>query len=221
VSEPFDAEQSSVVYMGRDSFRMQIVDTPAPELNDDVPRRASETPTDRIYVRPPSWRLSLAAAGLPEQRPAWSSVPVTRGATAGLCLAFLGLGIVLTSAADRFLSRARLDRGLVPRPTSPAAPLALPPIRPEVLPPVPTPPPAAPVLVDAPADVAPAAIAPRAVAKPAVAKPTVAKPPVHRAPAPAPKRRAPALETASEPPPFEPAPEAVRSGTKWVDPFAD
>jgi hypothetical protein len=157
--ESVDVGQDNVVFMGRRSFRMELVGGHEDEVT--IPKHASEIPTDKIFTpnRQSATRAALASLRAPSG--------LSRVAWLGFCSAAFVFGSALT------LTVARRP---APRPVVQAAPVAAAPAI--VIEPVP--PAAPPALAPPPA----LALARRPAVKPA-ARP-VRPHPVRPAPAAAP-----------------------------------
>ena len=109
--EPSGREHSSVVFMGRRSFRMEIATLPGTnELA--IPKGASDIATERIFGpdRAPAFQASLPP--LPAIR---SASTVSRPMLVGLCLTTFAFGILLTWTFNR--SRA-IQEARLPAPQS-------------------------------------------------------------------------------------------------------
>lgn len=224
MSESSDTGQASIVFLGRESFRMQV--------GDAIPSPFWEGPTEKIMERR-NWERRNWDRRKPRHE---DDAPATLAATArsrkklvigvslAVSLATFAAGIVVATTFDRMRSRARAERvapiervqpptaAPIPQPAAPASPAVVvaPIAKPE---PAASPPPAAsaPPVVDlhAARRVAP----PKARAAARIPAAHTARPRRTAAAAPA---RAPAIEAATQPPSAAQRPRKI-----WVDPFAD
>jgi hypothetical protein len=168
--EHADGEQTSVVFLGRESFRIERR-VPARVSADRgaIPTPISDTPTGRIFDRRRAPRHSLAVD-------AAASARRTRSLVALLVITFAG-GVVVASAITGMRTRAVPPR---PRLAPPAA--AAPPVAPAAAPAVRQPPPAdepTPAGVAAPTSTIPdrpAAVPPAPRLAPRPARPAVRSP---------------------------------------------
>jgi len=163
--------QDNVVFLGRRSFRMELVDSPG-EDGLGVPRRNSEIPTEKIFDRDRDAAAEAVLASLRSKKGVSSTTLVT------LCSTAFVLGIVLTlMVSGRPPRRPAIELGpATQRPTVTAAP-------------IPAAPPAAaaePVVVELPPPPPPAI--------PATRRPPLARPPRAVRPARAPRTEAPAAK---------------------------
>jgi hypothetical protein len=222
VSEPFSSEQASVVFLGRESFRMQAVG--APGLNDlAIPNRASDIPTERIFrVKGDDAFLSLPLPAPAVVQP-WRAA--SKGALIGLGGVMFALGMLVTSpAAHSWLRVGRPPAQVSPTPVAPVtvapvavAPVTAPAVAAPVIAPIAVAPVTAPIVV---AVAAPEpAVAPAPARLPAVA-PKLARTPRARVVRPMMRAKHPA-EAATGGPLPEPSEVSPAPAKKWVDPFAD
>jgi hypothetical protein len=231
VSEYSDTAQASIVFMGRESFRMEVVGKPA--LADDtgaVPTAYRETPTERIIERRRTneRRRSPPRALAGQAQPAQGPTPTKNSVIAVSLIFFVG-GALVATAVDRLRRYVGSERSArVTERVQPATiatqPVPQPPQAPTVsaivVQPLPKPEPEAAL---------PPALAP-AVTPPAAAEARSEKPPLaakasgalHGGPAPGLRARRlapPSPARASEVRPTEPPP--VKPTARWVDPFAE
>ncbi|HXT99386.1 MAG TPA: hypothetical protein VN903_00240 [Polyangia bacterium] len=231
--ESSDPGQASIVFLGRESFRMQVVGTPAiAGSGGAIPSEVWEGKTVRIIER----RNSDRDRRKPRRaEPVVESPALTpaRNTVIGIALMTFACGVMVATAVNRFPGRTRAAQ--------PVASLAAPQAQPQpAQPPAPTPVPAIvvrpspkpePLLEAAAAVVSPPANEPQPEKRMVAAKVKPAP-----APAPAPARhaaQAPALRAPKPTPqpaarPIEPAPfnqaapaTAPRPTRRWVDPFAE
>jgi len=232
VSESSDTAQASIVFLGRESFRMQVV----PE---GVPIRAIDMPTERIVDRRQrSERRKRNERRQPRLEPEapvdereaspeasidpWQTRTTAWNRVAVISVATFACGVLLTVAVDH-LTRPARARVIPPsEPATAVAPMPPPPAEPQ--------PPAAPAVVvvqPLPQTIvepaAPPAPAPAVTPAPASASPIDLRPrklhAVAKAPAVRPPRSASAKPPAAQVKPTEPPP--MRPTRKWVDPFAE
>jgi len=217
VSESSDSGQTSIVFMGRESFRMQVIDAEA------IPGRRWDAPTERIIDRRvrAERRRGISADRRRDRRvepDELSPVPASPWRRViAISVATFACGVLVTMVVDRLSRRARAemiaqnDRA---RSLTPAAP------RPAL---------SRPALSQlAPAQPAAPAPAPRpALIIEPIAKP-IAEPALRPAPettaALRPRRKAPAPPRAirAAAPAAAATPAARPAGPrKWVDPFAE
>lgn len=224
MSESSDTGQASIVFLGRESFRMQV--------GDAIPSAFWEGPTEKIMERR-NWErrnwdrrkprhgddmpAALAAAARARKK-------LVIGVSLAVSLATFAAGIVVATTFDRMRSRARAERVAAieraqPPATAPAPQPAVPASPAVVVAPIMNPEPAA---APAPAASTPPAAdrhAEKRVAAPK-ARPAARTPAAHaarpRRTAAAAPARAPAIEAATQPPSAAPRPRKI-----WVDPFAD
>ena len=237
-----DTDQASVVFLGRKSFRMQVVGAPAAATNAGaIPVGTWDTPTERIFER----RRSPQVAWPP---PATPTAPALRKSTVlGIALGTFACGVLATTAVDRLKPHARIDVvHTAPAATPTTSPstkdqVAAKPVTASNAQPATAPAPlaaAGPIVQQLPPpqpEPLPALAAPVADTAPATARPVPAKV-ITRARSttpPATKVRAAAVEpppltslgvTFPAPAPTPPAKKpAVTPPTpgKWVDPFAE
>jgi len=215
VSESTDSAQASIVFLGRESFRMQVV-------ADGVPQRLMDMPTERIVDRrqaserrkanerrKPRFALEAPVEApvdpWPTPAPAWNRV-------VAVSLATFVFGVLLTMTVDRFTRHARAkviaSSPVVSAVTPPVAPPAAPqPAPPPAVVVQPLPQPAAePAPLPAAAPQSPIDLHPRKLR--AVAKAPAARP-----------RRAAAATSAVGSHAAAIATPGPRK--KWVDPFAE
>jgi len=231
VSESSETGQASIVFLGRESFRMQVV-------ADGVPQRVWDAPTERIIERRRTserrkqrgieLEAPVGAPVEPWRTPTWNRVLAISLGTF-VCGALLATGVSRVrrhAAAPTVIAQAEPIRSFAPgaatpRPAQPSvAPLTQP------SPPAPTVEPlpkveAAPA--PAPALLPPPAIDSRREKRPAIAKVTPpARGDLELAARP---RRAPTAKPARaiEPAPFDAAPAKKKPAgpRQWVDPFAE
>jgi hypothetical protein len=238
VTESSDTDQASVVFLGRESFRMQVVGAPAAATNvGAIPSRTWETPTERIFERRKAPRVLQPVPGW-----ATGSSPaptLTKTTIVGVGFITFACGVLVATAVDRlrphFGSPDRIAQ--VERMPATTATVQLPPAAATPKAPAEPPAPAAPIvqpmakgqleplLAAQPLAPEPAAEMPKAEAVPA-AKGTPA-PRVRVAPASMRPRRPaqpPAIKTTEplwEQPAAAKAAVTPPSPGKWVDPFAD
>lgn len=234
-------DQESVVFLGRSSFRMQVVGTPALASSAGAIPSATwrDMPTERIVERRRSPRVTTDWGPTPPSTP---KLPMR--SVAGIASIAFACGVLAATTVDRLRPRGALTRsGQVeqPQPAPARATAVTPPPVPAlaiapIIQPLPRPAPdPAPVMKLAPVAAPAVAIEPRATARPiAVTSLTrtprarTAAPAAHPrraevAPAPAPAApeettaASPTETDAVQPPPFEKPP----AGKKWVDPFAE
>jgi hypothetical protein len=222
VTESSSSEQASVVFMGRESFRMQAVG--APGLGDmAIPNRASDIPTERIFrVKGDEAFLALPLPAAAAVQP-WRSA--SKGALIGLGGVMFALGMLVTSpAAHSWLRVGRRPVQVVAAPAAApvtVAPVAVAPVTAPVAPPVTAPValPVTPPIVVAGAAPEPA-VAPAPAGRRAVAS-KLARAPRARIVRPTGVKH-PAEAATDGPLPEPAAPEVSRApAKKWVDPFAD
>jgi hypothetical protein len=215
VIESSDTGQASIVFMGRDSFRMQVTDAGA------IPSTLWDGGTARVidrrkHDRRQAPRVAPVAPAAQEESPA-PPMPA-RNTIIGIALMTFACGVMFATALNQFPLR-----GGSPVQAAAAAPAAQTPA--VVVQPLPTPAPP-PALVVAPVAPIPEVVAqpeadpqpeqPAVVAKAKPAARVVAARAVHpRRPAPSPSTQATG-GAASETPPT-----AARPARPWVDPFAD
>ena len=98
-----DTDQASVVFLGRKSFRMQVVGAPAAATNAGaIPVGTWDTPTERIFER----RRAPQVAWPPPATPA----PALRKSTVlGIALGTFACGALAATAVDRMRPHARFD----------------------------------------------------------------------------------------------------------------
>lgn len=245
MSESSDTEQGSIVFMGRKSFRMQIVGEGA------IPQATWETPTERMIERRKSDdrrvggqrdRRKLVRGSEVAELPVLSDPPAARparNAIVTIALVTFISGALVATAVDRLRRRigfgqiaqaARVQAVTTPAGTPPtpavvtpvtvAQPTTPPALAPVILP-LPTPQPEFLLARTAPETEA-TAVDTRPERRPAVTKAA----PVPRgalAPALRPRRSAaaasPTPTRATEPDPFETT--KPTASKKWVDPFAE
>jgi len=231
VSESSETGQASIVFLGRESFRMQVVGAEVNGTNvGAIPTAFWEGPTariierrnfDRRHGRRPVDRIeATAVVATPAPEPGRKNLII------GISLLTFACGVALATAANRLPRQAgdriaQIERRqavmppLAPAPQPAAAAMIVEPLaKPaEELEPAPAPVVSAPVVSARPAPrpalakaVAPA---PRAVSGRAVAQ---------RRPTPATSPRAADLEADD---PFEAKPAPASPKRKWVDPFAE
>jgi hypothetical protein len=227
VSESSDTEQASIVFMGRESFRMQVVDTPAPIATDvgAIPTAIWQGPTARIIERRNHDRRQAAHMERALETPAPAPA---RNTIIGVSLLTFACGVAFATAVNRLprSESARLERI---EHQQPIAPPAAPPER------LPTPTTAPTVIVEpiakaiepAPApESAPAVVPPVEEPLPAKSAVLVAKgstpPRTVQARTPRPRRPGPASTRAGDADLFaDPTPPTSPAPRKWVDPFAE
>jgi hypothetical protein len=162
--------QDSVVFMGRRSFRMELVEAPGEDAP-GVPRRSSEIPTEKIFDRDRDAAAEAVLASLRSKKGVSSTTLVT------LCSTTFVLGIALTlMVSGRPPRRPPIELGpATQRPTVTAAP-------------IPAAPPAAaePVVVELPPPPPPAI--------PATRRPPLVRPPRAVRAARAPRTESPAAK---------------------------
>jgi len=223
VSESSETGQASIVFLGRESFRMQVVGAGADGANvGAIPTAFWEGPTariierrnfDRRHGRRPVDRIeATAVVATPAPEPGRKNLII------GISLLTFACGVALATAANRLprpagdriaqIERRQAAMPLPPAPQPAAAAMVIQPVvdEPEAAPaaPIATPRPAPrPVLAKV---IAPA---PRTVAGRAVAQ---------RRPTPATAPRAADLDADD---PFEAKPAPASPKRKWVDPFAE
>jgi hypothetical protein len=209
-----------VVFLGRKSFRMQVVGSPAMATNAGaVPSGTWDTPTERIIERRRSRPVSWPPPAPPA--PAWR-----KSTMVGIALLTFACGVLVSTAIDRLRPHVA-ERAPQSAPTAPAQ-LAIPHPAPELvaLEQAATAPIVQP-LPKAEPEALPEIAPPVAAAIVATAHPAVAKPARARTTPPARLRRpAPVTEPGTwdtELDPFQPPAVNVKAPTpgKWVDPFAD
>ena len=194
MSEISDTGQNSIVFLGRESFRMQVVGA------DAIPGRAWDEPTARIIERRSSDRrrsreISTVASSAPTA--AWNRI-------LALSLATFACGVLVTLSVERLSRPAR---------TAPqvAAPAALPASAPLVK------------LADlaaGPATIPPPSPAPAIDPRPRKTLAAMKAP--ARAPVARPRRPGPPKPPeVTEADPTETPPASAARPRKWVDPFAD
>ena len=209
MTESSSSEQASVVFMGRESFRMQAVG--APGLNDlAIPNRASDIPTERIFrVKGDDAFLDLPLPAPAAVHP-WRAA--SKGALIGLGGVMFALGMLVTSpAAHSWLHVGRPPAQVVATPAAPPAVV----VAPVAVAPVAVAPVTAPIV---------AAAAPEPVAAPAPARLQAVAPKPARVPharVARPMRAKHAAEAATGGPLPEPSEVSQAPAKKWVDPFAD
>jgi len=248
VSESSDTEKGSIVFMGRKSFRMQIVGEGA------IPQATWETPTERMIERRKSDdrrvggqrdRRKLVRGSEVAELPVLSEPPAARPArTAIVTIALVTYisGALVATAVDRLRRRIGFGQIAQAARVQPVAPPAVTPPTPAAVTPAteaavaqPTAPPAlAPVILPLPTPQPEFLLARTALETEATAvdarperRPAVTKAaPVPRgalAPALRPRRSAAAASSsptrATEPDPFDTT--KPTASKKWVDPFAE
>jgi len=212
VIESSDTGQASIVFMGRDSFRMQVTDAGA------IPSTIWDGATARIIERRKhDRRQAPRVAAEPEEESL--PVPPARNTIIGIALMTFACGVMVATAFNQFPLRGGSPvqaAAVTPTPQAPAV----------VVQPLPKPaPPPAPVVAPVAAPIAEVVSQPEADPRPeqpeqptvvAKAKPApravVARAVHPRRPAPSPSTAAAASET---------PPTAPRPARQWVDPFAD
>lgn len=216
MSEPSDNEPGSVVFLGRKSFRMQVVGTPALATGAGaIPSGTWDTPTERIIERRRGW---------PPPPPAPAKPALAKSTIVGISLVTFACGVLVSTAVDRLRPHGREQAHVAVVPPTPPAVVQTQPAQ------------VAPLQVAPPAAAAPAVqgLIVEPLAKPApvpaaAAEPTTAAAkaaPTRARPAPAARSRRPAAaseETSSateldllEKPSVKPP-----TPGKWVDPFAE
>jgi len=216
VIESSDTGQASIVFMGRDSFRMQVTEAGA------IPSTLWDGGTARIIERRKhDRRHAPRVAPVPQEE----SLPPTpaRNTIIGIALMTFACGVMVATAFNQFPRRAGSPVQAAAATPALQAPAV-------VVQPLPKPAPApAPMVAPAPAAPIPEVAAqaegelqpeqpeqPAVVAKAKPAARVVAARAVHpRRPAPSPSTQATGA-AASETPPAAPRP-----ARPWVDPFAD
>lgn len=237
VEEPVEGGLDSVVFMRRDSFRMQVVganDSDA-DVGDGIPAFVNELPasrTERMFGWQPSQALLQAAAPISFEREASgaivSGVPaaafISRLRMVAICASAFACGIIVSAGVGKWRARHAPASAAYQLVAAPAAVVVRP------APPVPeTPatamPPAAAPLAEAPVKVAP----PVAVEQPAVpAAPggtpaaTVSSATVDQAAVPAavPAAAARAPEVPAAPAAAAPAPQPAEASAAVAEPTA-
>ena len=218
MSEFSDTQQGSIMFMGRDSFRMEIVGAGA-DAGDlsAIPRAFGESPTARIIERRRSKQVPPPASVAVFEPPA----PPRRFTIIGICLMTFACGMAVATAlndlrrheASPVVAQAERAPAAVPRAMQPAVPPVI------VVQPLPK-------LQSEPAPLTasePVAKAlpndPDQQKRPAPAKVTGS---VRARPAPRPRDSAPAPWThPTEAGAIETAPGKPAAAKKWVDPFAE
>jgi hypothetical protein len=210
VSEPSDTEPGSVVFLGRKSFRMQVVGTPALATGAGaIPTSTWDTPTERIIERRRGW---------PPPSPPAPKPALAKSTIVGISLITFASGVLVSTAFDRLRAHGREQAhvAVVP-PTPPAvvqtqtaqlAPVQIAPAQAAAPAPIVEP------LTKTQPQTSPAA--PAAAAKPATTRARTAPPARSRRPAASegtsPTTELDLLEKPSVKPP---------TPGKWVDPFAE
>lgn len=216
MSESSDTGQTSIVFMGRESFRMKVIDAEA------IPGRRWDAPTERIIERRISTerRRGIGAdrrrdrRAEPDELSPVSSSPWRR--VIAISVATFACGVLATMVVDRLSRHARAemiaqnDRAYSRTPAAPRSALSQPALSP----------PAAPASAPAPAPRPALIIEPIAkpIAEPALRpapETTAALRPRRKAPAPPRAIRAAAPAAAATPATRPAGPR------KWVDPFAE
>jgi hypothetical protein len=221
VSESSETGQASIVFLGRESFRMQVVDAEA------IPGRVWDTPTERIIERrrnserrkPRQVALEAPVEApvepWPASGPTWKRIAVISLATFA-CGALVATGVdhmrrragAIQTAARGELSQTRTAApATIPQPATPAVPAAVVEPLARLEPPAPA---ATPALVPPPSSPSSSSASLKLEPK--------------RAPTPAirPRRLAPARAArpaASDP--FAPPATKPAGPRRWVDPFAE
>jgi len=212
VIESSDTGQASIVFMGRDSFRMQVTDAGA------VPSTIWDGATTRIVDRRKHDRRKAPREAAESQEEESLPVPPARNTVIGIALMTFACGVMVATAFNQFPLRggAPVHAAAVTPAPAPQPPAV-------VVQPLPKPaPPPAPVVAPVAAPIAEVVAQPEAEPQPeqpavvAKAKPAVrvvAARAVHpRRPAPSPSTAAAASETPAA---------APRPTRPWVDPFAE
>jgi hypothetical protein len=194
VSQASDTGQSSIVFLGRESFRMQVVGA------DAIPSRVWDGPTERIIERRTKDRRRSRGDGSVE---APSTPALAWNTIVAVSLATFACGVLATLAVERLARHPRADviTHAALRPPLPLAPVV------QLLPKSELAPGAQPLPPPSPE--------PRPRRALAVAKTPPAS--VVRTRRPAPSKAAAATEVE----PIEPPPAGTTTARKWVDPFAD
>lgn len=219
MSESSETGQASIVFLGRESFRMQV--------GDAIPTAFREGPTEKIIERR-NWERRNWERRKPRHGDDVAALAAARAGrkklVVGVALATFACGIVVATTFHRMRSRAQAERlTAMERAQPPAvapAPKPAAPVSPAVVA-APSAPPE-PVVSPAPVASAPPAGDPpiekrltQPKARPAARIPAAhtARPRRTAAAAPA---HAPAIQAATQPPAATPRPRKV-----WVDPFAE
>jgi hypothetical protein len=233
VSESSDTEQASVVFMGRESFRMKVVGTPAGAAAvGAIPSSIWEGPTARLVERrnsdrrnsdrrnserrkallvPPPQGEPVALPG--SDLPASMSSPV-RNMIVGIALTTFACGLLVATAVDRIRAHREPDsvapsqhtQAVAPPPAQPPLPIARPIAAVQ----------ATPALVLEPIAAPEAAVAVEPVSAPPAADPRP-EPRVATKAAPAPRPATPPVTRARR---AAPAPRAAATPATEPDPFA-
>jgi hypothetical protein len=219
VSESSDIQQASIVFLGRESFRMQVVDGDAvaiPGTSCETTQRIIERRINnrRLNERRKPLAVTAEVAALPEP------LPSRRNAVIAISLAALAGGVLVATA----VSQARRDAGSeriaqVERVQPATMPAPQPPPQSVAIAPIPKPEPA-PLPALAPPLIPPPAVEPRPEKRPLRAK--AAPLPRGGAAAVRPRRPAPPASTRATEVKATPAPPAKPPARRpWVDPFAE
>ena len=213
--ESSDTGQASIMFMGRDSFRMQVNDA------DAVPATLWEGRTARVIDRRKNERRQdRRVAPAPQEVESPAAPMPARNTIIGIALMTFACGVMVATAFNQFPMRGGSTAQAAAATPAPQAPTAI------IQPPANTAPAPVPAPVTEPVT-APIPVAPLPEQDPQPQTPSVvakAKPaaPAVMARAARPRRPAPSPATAataaagSETPPAAPRPTR-----KWVDPFAD
>jgi len=219
VSESSETGQASIVFLGRESFRMQV--------GDAIPTAFREGPTEKIIERR-NWERRNWERRKPRHAEDAAALAAARASrkklVIGVALATFACGLLVATTFHRMRSHAQAERitaieraqppaaAPAPKPATPAAPAV-------VVAPIAHPEPAvspAPVASAPPADDPPIAkqlTQPKARPAPRISPARAAHPRRTAGHAPA---HAPGVQAATQPPPAAPRPRKV-----WVDPFAE
>ena len=214
--ESSDTGQASIMFMGRDSFRMQVNDAGA------VPATLWEGRTARVIDRRKNnRRQDRHVAPAPQEVESPAAPMPARNTIIGIALMTFACGVMVATAFNQFPMRGGSTAQAAAATPAPQAPTAIiqPPANTAPAPvaaPV-TPPVTAPIPVVAPLpEQDPQPQTPSVVAKTKPAAPAVmARAARPRRPAPSPATAATAAAGSDAPP------AAPRPTRKWVDPFAD
>ena len=214
--ESSDTGQASTMFVGRDSFRMQVNDAGA------VPATLWEGRTARVIDRRKNnRRQDRHVAPAPQEVESPAPPTPARNTIIGIALMTFACGVMVATAFNQFPMRGGSTAQAAAATPAPQAPTAIiqPPANTAPAPvaaPV-TPPVTAPIPVVAPLpEQDPQPQTPSVVAKTKPAAPAVmARAARPRRPAPSPATAATAADGSDAPP------AAPRPTRKWVDPFAD
>jgi hypothetical protein len=251
VNESSDTGQASIVFLGRESFRMQVVDGAADGTTvGAIPTAFWEGPTARIIERRNFDRRTGRRIGQADATPAPTpaTVPVpARNMIIGISLLTFACGVAVATAANRLPRSASARIAQIERRQAAMQPPAPPPaattapaamiIQPLGQPPEPPEPAAALEATAAPEPAAATAPTPAMVSSP-IAEPRPAKQPAMATAKATPTPRTVAARVAPRPrrptpsgpvrasdleadDPFGAPPPRTPAPRKWVDPFAE